>query len=135
MKNLECSSRGDRRFSAFYARTYFFGIYTSIESHYQGIKRNIHGIPCKKGESVDHCIINNQKVDSRVLTPLYNLLWVKYFRHNPELLAYARKFDTFSDMFGGSSINRQDEVIANIVKYGLKAVSEKYIVEYNKYVK
>ena len=39
MKILECSSAGDKRFSAFYALVDVFGVTNSIERHYQSVKR------------------------------------------------------------------------------------------------
>lgn len=39
MKVLECSSKGDKRLSAFYAKINLFGNYNSIENHYQLSKR------------------------------------------------------------------------------------------------
>lgn len=52
MKILECSSKGDKRFSAFYAKIKVFGIYDSIENHYQNCKRDSNGRPVKKGQKV-----------------------------------------------------------------------------------
>lgn len=124
-KNLECSSKGDKRFSAMYAKVSFNGEIDSIENIYQSVKykkpsgkRLDPYIPCKKGEKVDKIIINGISLDPKYLTPFYNLLWIKYLDSNPELVEYAKGFDTFSDMFRGKSINCQADVIERYVKEG-----------------
>lgn len=48
MKILECSSRGDKRFSAFYAKVEVFSKLDSIENHYQSCKRTVDNRPAKK---------------------------------------------------------------------------------------
>jgi hypothetical protein len=114
MNTLECSSKGDKRFSAFYAYIDVNGIITSIEHHYQDCKykdNDAFGERCKKGEPVDFIIINGKKMNAEYLTPFYKLLWYKYFKKNPQLLEYAKKFDKFNDMFRGKSVNCQADVI------------------------
>ena len=118
MRNLECSSRGDKRFSAFYSKVSFYGKFDSIENIYQSVKFKLNGEKCKKGEKVDIIVINGIKLDPKYLTPFYKLLWVKYLDNNPELVEYAKGFDTFSDMFRGKSINCQADVIRDYVKKG-----------------
>ncbi len=117
-KNLECSSRGDRRFSALYAQVTIFGITNSIENHYQQIKRSRMGERVRKGQYVDHVIINGLKLYPNALTPYYTYLWVQYLDANPNLVEYASKFDTFSDMFKGRAINCQADVIRTYIKEG-----------------
>lgn len=120
MKILECSSAGDKRFSAFYTMVDMFGVTESIESHYQAVKRNAKGNYCRKGEKVDHIIIKGHKLDVKYLTPLYILLWVKYLDKHPELVAFASQFDDFNDKFRGKCVNCQADVIRVYVKYGRK---------------
>lgn len=92
---LECSSKGDKRFSAFYARVKSAGN-KSIEELYQGAKvfsdgttglspREAKG---KKAVNMDYC------------AKLYDELWFKYLDENPELVKELRKYKGFSDMFG-----------------------------------
>ena len=100
MKNLECSSRGDKRFSAFYA--VING--RSIEELYQSCKRDSKGNPVRKGQYVDHCIIRNIKYTPDYLTPYYRYLWYIYLKNNPELVKYASQFNSFSDMFRGKAL-------------------------------
>lgn len=111
MKNLECSSKGDKRFSAFYAMING----RSIENIYQSVKRNKLGNKVYKGQYVDHCIINGKKYPASILTPYYRYLWYIYLKNNPELVKYASQFNSFSDMFRGKSINCQADCIRAFV--------------------
>ena len=118
LRNLECSSVGDKRFSAFYAHTSFFGKVDSIENIYQSVKRDMNGNKCGKGKKVDHIIINGKRLSPSYLTPFYIMLWVKYLDNNKELVTYADKFDTFTDKFRGKCINCQADIIKAYVKNG-----------------
>ena len=68
MKILECSSRGDKRFNALYAKVKVFGFEDSIENHYQRCKRDKNGNPVKKGQKVDYIIINGMEAPANFLT-------------------------------------------------------------------
>lgn len=115
-KVLECSSRGDKRFSAMYAKVEVFGVMDSIENHYQKSKRDATGNPVKKGQPVDHMVLNHHKFPASMLTDFYRLLWIKYLDKNPELVKYARQFDEFTDMFRGkNTINCQADVIRDYI--------------------
>ena len=125
MKKLECSSKGDKRFSALYAMVSVNGVVNSIEKHYQSVK--FKGEPCnpkrcKKGEHVEFIVINNKILDVKYLTAFYKLLWIKYFINNKDLFEYAKGFDEFNDMFKGKSINCQADVIKELVEKGMKAM-------------
>ena len=116
IKTLECSSRGDTRFSALYAQVEVFGVTDSIENHYQRCKRTANGGQVRKGQPVDHIVLLNSKFPASALTEWYRLLWIKYLDCNPELVAYARLFDEFTDMFRGkNTINCQADVIRDYV--------------------
>lgn len=115
-KVLECSSKGDRRFSAMYAKVEAFGVLDTIENHYQKSKRNAVGGSVKKGQPVDHMVLNCHKFHVAMLTDWYRLLWIKYLDGNPELVEYARQFDEFTDMFRGkNTVNCQADVIRDYV--------------------
>ena len=124
LMNLECSSKGDKRFSAFYAKAIVSGKVDSIENHYQSVKfkKGVHlkalCIPCKKGEKVDKMIFGGKVLEPKYLTPYYTLLWIKYLDANPELVAYAKTFDTYSDMFKGKAINCQADIVRKYCKDG-----------------
>ena len=53
MRILECSSKGDRRFSAFYAKISFYGKIDSIEHIYQSVKRDKNGDLVNKGKKAE----------------------------------------------------------------------------------
>ena len=115
-KALECSSKGDKRFSAMYAKVELFGVTDTIENHYQKSKRDAAGQPVKKGQPVDHMVLNHRKYPAEMLTDWYVLLWVKYLDQNPELVEYAQQFEEFTDMFRAkSTINCQADVIRDYV--------------------
>jgi hypothetical protein len=109
--NLECSSKGDKRFCSFYAFVDFDGKYHSIEHHFQGCKRNENDQPCQKGEWASYLIICGQKLPTSDLTPFFGYLWYIYLRENPSLVDYAGQFNTYSNIFRGNSKNCQTDCI------------------------
>lgn len=132
-KILECSSKGDKRFSAFYAKVKVFGVMDTIESHYQLSKRfaNVDGsifapknIKEAKGKQPVFFKLSGRSFEVKHLTAYYNLLWVKYLDSNPQLVEYARKFDDFSDMFKGKAVNCQADVIRKYIKEGRDSIRE-----------
>ena len=115
-KSLECSSRGDKRFSAMYAKVEAFGVSDTIENHYQKSKRNAAGGSVRKGQPVDHMVLNGSKFSASMLTDWYRLLWIKYLDGNSALVEYARQFDEFTDMFRGkNTVNCQADVIRDYI--------------------
>ena len=117
MRTLYCDSRGDRRYSALYAQvTLKDGSVTTIESFYQSVKRDAAGNPVRKGQPVHHIVIHGRTYPASQLTALYEQLWRLYFTQHPELLDYARQFDTFVDRFRGRAINCQADVIRKLVQ-------------------
>lgn len=92
---LECSSKGDKRFSAFYARIRSLGN-RSIEEIYQGSKIFADGstglspreAKGKKAVNMDYC------------AKIYDKLWVIYLDENPELVKVLKEYKGYSDMFG-----------------------------------
>lgn len=133
MNILECSSKGDKRFSAFYAYISVFGLNKSIENHYQGCKGfNVEPIK-RKGAKPDYIIINGNRYDVKYLTPFYKLLWVKYLDEHPKLVEYAKQFDDYNDIFKGHSINCQADVIRQYTKQGRKSImNEELIIEFRR---
>lgn len=128
MNILECSSKGDKRFSAFYAYINLYGINDSIEHHYQRCKR-FYVQPTKiKGAIPDYIEVNNIKYDLKYLTPFYKLLWVKYLDNHSELVEYAKQFDDFNDIFKGKSINCQADVVRQYVKCGRSNIMNEPLV-------
>lgn len=89
---LECSSKGDKRFSAFYAK---FSSGKSIEDIYQGFKE----FDGKKGLSWREA--KGRKADNQEqAAKLYSALWDIYIRHNPHLLEVLKQATGLSDIFG-----------------------------------
>ena len=116
-KVLECSSVGDTRFSAMYAKVSVYGVVDTIENHYQKCKRDASGSAVKKGKPVAYVVIDKRKYPAEMLTPWYRLLWIKYLDTNPELVAYARQFDDYHDIFRGkNTVNCQADVIRSYIK-------------------
>lgn len=93
---LECSSRGEKRFSAFYARIRGRGN-KSIEDLYQSAKkfedphaqywtlRDRKGKPAKNQAEVRE---------------LYSTLWDEYIEENPEFIEILLNASGLSDIFG-----------------------------------
>lgn len=131
MKILECSSKGDKRFSAFYAKIKLFGKYDSIENHYQLSKRIGNFAPKTwrdiKGKKLTHIHINGKDYDLKYTIAFYELMWVKYLDDYPELVEYAKKFDDFHDMFmSKNAVVCQADVIRDYVKNGRNYVINKH---------
>lgn len=127
---LECSSKGDQRFSAFYAKVSSFGKVASIEEHYQLCKRFRtpyetiipKTVEEAKGKTPSHIELNGVEYDIGYLTLYYKGLWMAYLDQHPELVEYAKQFDSYSDMFKGKSINCQADVIRQYIKEGRESI-------------
>jgi|SRR5882762_1459239 len=92
---LECSSRGDKRFSAFYAKIRSQGS-ISIEDLYQASKVFMDGrTGLSWREAKGRKCINQDEV--RIL---YSKLWDTYIFENPELLDVLKNTNGLSDIFG-----------------------------------
>lgn len=129
MKVLECSSKGDKRFSAFYAQVTVNGVLDSIENHYQLSKRFGEFKPSSwrdaKGRRPTHFVVGDKSFDMKYFSMWYTTLWLKYLRENPDLLAYINQFDRFTDMFKGKALNCQADVMQSIHDKGyLKVLHE-----------
>ena len=92
---LECSSRGDRRFSAFAARIRARGN-RSIEEIYQAAKVFADGSTgLSWREAKGRVPVNADEAQA-----LYGRLWDEYVAENPHLLAILTAASGLSDMFG-----------------------------------
>jgi len=92
---LECSTRGDRRFSAFCAKIKGRKG-KSIEEIYQGAKvfeDGTTGLSWRQAKGRKATNINELK-------KLYSKLWNEYIQENPELLQILKNASGLSDMFG-----------------------------------
>lgn len=89
---LECSSRGDRRFSAFYAKING----KSIEDQYQAAKifeDGSTGLGWKQAKG-------RKPVNASECAALYSKLWDQYIAEHPELLEVLKAASGLSDIFG-----------------------------------
>lgn len=89
---LECSTKGDRRFSAFGARV--FG--STIEEFYQLSKLFADGSsPTTWREGKGRHAVNSQELEK-----IYEDLWRHYLFLRPELYAVLAEASGLSDLFG-----------------------------------
>lgn len=97
---LECSTRGDKRFSPFYARPSCLRGF-SIEDAYHAMKVFDDGTTglgwreAKAKRKSGHSVTNQDECNA-----LYSQLWDEYMRENPHLLGVIRSSTGLSDMFG-----------------------------------
>lgn len=92
---LECSSKGDRRLSAFSARIRGRGN-RSIEEIFQGAKvfaDGSTGLHWKEAKG-------KKAVNADEVRALYAVLWDEYVAENPELLAVIKQATGLQDLFG-----------------------------------
>jgi hypothetical protein len=89
---LECSSHGDRRLSAFYAKV---GDKT-IEEQFQAAKvfpDGSTGLPVARAKG-------RRAVNQDEVARLYSALWDVYIANHPELLVVLKAATGLSDIFG-----------------------------------
>ena len=100
-KVLECSIRGDRRFSPLFAKIIIKGKEKSIEEFYQEAKRNADGKKAGKGKAFDHIVdpFTGDKLPAKLAPDLYRGLWITYYNNNPDLIEFAKGFDDFTDAY------------------------------------
>lgn len=115
---LECSSRGDRRFSAFYSKVHPTNVQEpddpgiSIESLYQSSKifeDGTTGLSWREAKG-------RKPVNVEHVRKVYSYLWDMYFKENPELLDVIRQYKGFSDIFGQEGHACQAEEVYRIWK-------------------
>jgi hypothetical protein len=92
---LECSSRGDRRFSAFAARIKSRGN-KSVEEIYQAAKVFADGSTGLSWREAK----GKRAVNADEVRALYSVLWNEYVAENPNLLAVLTEATGLQDLFG-----------------------------------
>ncbi|MBD2746019.1 hypothetical protein IC232_04820 [Microvirga sp. BT688] len=92
---LECSSRGDRRFSAFAARIKGCGN-RSIEEIYQAAKVFADGSTGLSWREAK----GKRAVNADEVRALYSVLWDEYVAENPNLLTVLTEATGLQDLFG-----------------------------------
>ncbi|HDR7922454.1 MULTISPECIES: DarT1-associated NADAR antitoxin family protein [Bacillus] len=123
---LECSTKGDKRFSALSAKVSVHDVFDTIENHYQKSKvfKDESGsyYTCKKWENAKGkkpvaCKIGNTILSIEYLSMFYELLWYKYLKSNEYLIDVLAKFDEYHDMFKSKkSIVCQADTIREYMK-------------------
>ena len=99
---LECSSKGDKRFSAFYARIKGRGN-KSIEEIYQAAKVFDDGSTGLSWRDAK----GRKPVNAFYVSLLYKRLWKEYLRENPEYITIIKSATGLSDIFGQEGHNCQ----------------------------
>lgn len=100
---LECSSRGDKRFSPFYAIVNG----RSIEEQYQAAKifeDGSTGLDWKKAKG-------RRAINMNECTVLYEKLWRQYLSERPGLVDILKRASGLSDMFATKGTVNQAEVL------------------------
>jgi hypothetical protein len=103
---LECSSRGDKRFSPFYAIVNG----RSIEEQYQGAKifeDGSTGLHWKKAKG-------RRAINMNECAILYEKLWRQYISERPGLMDILKRAYGLSDMFATKGNVNQAEVLWKI---------------------
>lgn len=124
---LECSSKGDKRFSALFAKIRLFGVENSIENHYQLAKRFNDSEEPKnfddaKGKKADYFHVHGSDYDIELFPKFYHMMWLIYLDKRPELVEFLKQFDEFTDMFKGKSSVCQADSIRIYIKQGRDAL-------------
>lgn len=111
---LECSSKGDTRFSPFFAR--LNGDNMSIEDYYHGAKifpNGDTGLNWKEAKG-------KKCINLEYVKDLYEWLWDQYIRENPELHSVLVSAKGLSDMFGTEGHTCQADTLWKIRERLLK---------------
>lgn len=112
---LECSSKGDKRFSAFYARI-MAKDNKSIEELYQAAKIFEDGSTNLSWREAKGKRAKNQEY----LSKYYDSLWIEYILENKYLIKVLINASGLSDMFGQTGHNCQATTLWNIREYIIK---------------
>lgn len=106
---LECSSKGDKRFSAFYARPSTLNG-DSIEEAYQAMKVFEDGCTNLSWRAAKGRKAVNQKECAKA----YEQMWRDYIDENPHLLNYLKQQSGLSDIFGKEGSVCQADILWKI---------------------
>ena len=109
---LECSSRGERRLSAFYARPKSLGG-RSIEEAYQAFKVFEDG-----STGLDWRAAKGRKAtNAQACADMYAVWWIEYLEQHPELEDLICEASGLSDMFGKEGSVCQADILWTIRHY------------------
>lgn len=134
---LECSTCGDKRFSAFGAKVKAFGAYDFVEFFYRLAKgfegkerprikdpwyKKMDYIRSIKGKKPDFMILGSKRYDVSKLSQWYHMLWIRYLDANPDLVDYLKLFDEYNDVYKGSSVSCKADSIRKYIKDGRESL-------------
>lgn len=97
---LECSARGDIRFSASHIKLKINGAEKTIENWFNDSKRNKDGNPVNRGDQYEYIVdpfTGDKLFEIDDIQDMYKGLWIAYLSRCPELVEYASKFVAFKD--------------------------------------
>lgn len=107
-KTLECSTSGDKRFSAMVAKVSVNGVLDTIENHYQkskvfldkdGYYYTVNTSKDAKGKKPVAFKIGDYYLPLSYGAMFYDLLWYKYLKANPALELVLEQYDDYSDKY------------------------------------
>jgi len=104
---LECSTRGDRRFSSSHVKLKIHGEEKTIEDWFISSKRNKFDESLSRGGPYEYVIdpfTGTKLYEKDEINDMYKGLWATYLYRNPELVEYASKYTDFSNSKYSSSI-------------------------------
>lgn len=104
---LECSARGDRRFSSSHVKLKIHGEERTIEEWFISSKRNKYDKPVSRGEPYEYVIdpfTGKKLYEKDEINDMYKGLWAAYLYRNPKLVEYASKYTGFNDSNYSSSL-------------------------------
>ena len=122
---LNCSSAGDKRFSALYARVRLWGETKTIEEWYQTSKvfifpegREYQASTWRegKGKKPVKIRIGGKELPVELLSEFYYALWYIYLKQNSYLVKYLKEFEDFVDPFARPGCNSQAEAIRRFLE-------------------
>ena len=90
---LECSSKGDKRFSAFYAYIPCVGTIEEAYQAYKVFEDGSTGLSIKEAKG-------RKAVNSKEAAEYYSWLWDLYISLNPSLKQVLKEASGLSDIFG-----------------------------------
>lgn len=141
-KILECSTKGDTRFSALCAKIEVNGVFGFIEDHYQLSKRlmgsdgkliapkvreEVKGKD-KRKDPVVAFQVGGILIPIDYLSMYFKLLWYKYLKTNQSLEKVLELYDDYNDIYKGkTTLNCQADVIREYMQdnNGVKYSKEK----------
>lgn len=107
-KILECSSKGDKKFSALYVKISVNNVLDTIENHYQKAKvfkdennelTQYKDWKMAKGKKPVAFKISEYYLPLKFGKMFYNMMWYKYLKNNPSLIKILEDYDDYNDIF------------------------------------